>query len=106
MLARTFSPPALTWPRLRALVACALVAGLVGAGCSPNRLRRSLKTVGEVSTVDRRSPYLKVHAKDGELYVLSEWRIDEAGRQISGRGERLNLAREIDRQRSAHRLAR
>jgi hypothetical protein len=87
-------PPTLTWPRLRALVACALVAGLVGAGCSPNRLRRSLKTVGEVATVDRRSPYLKVHARDGELYVLSEWQIDEAGRQISGRGERLNLARE------------
>ena len=84
----------MTWPRPSALVACALVAGLIGGGCSPNRLERSLKTAGEVSTVDRRSPYLKVHAKDGALYVLSEWRIDEAGRQISGRGERLNLARE------------
>jgi hypothetical protein len=95
VLKSAFLAPALAWPRPRALVACALVAGLIGGGCSPSRLKRSLKTVGEISTVDRRSPFLKVHAKDGELYVLSEWHIDEGGRQISGRGERLNPAREI-----------
>jgi hypothetical protein len=91
---RSFSLPNLTWFRPRALVACALVAGLIVGACASTRLKRSLKTVGEVQTVDRRSAYLKVHAKDGQLYVLSEWRVDEAAREISGRGERLSLARE------------
>ena len=79
---------------VRALVVLVIVGGLLAAGCAATRLKRSLHSVAEVQTLDRRSPYLKVHAKDGQLYVLSEWRVDEAARLISGRGERLSLARE------------
>ena len=84
-----------SWSGVRALAVAALVAGLLANGCAAKRLTRSLITPGEVQTLDRRSAYLKVHAKDGQLYVLSEWRADETARQISGRGDRLNLAREI-----------
>jgi hypothetical protein len=84
-----------SWSGVCAPVVAALVAGLLANGCAATRLTRSLITPGEVQTLDRRSAYLKVHAKDGQLYVLSEWRADETARQISGRGDRLNLAREI-----------
>ena len=83
-----------SWSGVRALALAALVAGLLANGCAAKKLTRSLITPGEVQTLDRRSAYLKVHAKDGQLYVLSEWRADETARQISGRGDRLNLARE------------
>ena len=81
-------------PGVRALIVTALVAAMLAGGCATTRLRRTLNGVADVQTLDRRSAYLKVHAKDGQLYILSDWRVDEAARQISGRGERLNVARE------------
>ena len=91
-MARSIDSPG--FHRFRALVVLALAGGLLAGGCGATRLRRSLHSVADVQTLDRRSAYLKVHAKDGQLYVLSEWSVDEAARQISGLGERLSLARE------------
>jgi hypothetical protein len=76
------------------LLSGALALELFTAACAETRLHRALKTPSQASTLDHRSPYLKVHLKDGQLYVLSEWRVDEAIRQVSGNGERFNLARE------------
>jgi hypothetical protein len=78
----------------RVLIVTALVGALLAGGCATTRLKRTLTSVADVQTLDRRSAYLKVHARDGQLYILSDWRVDEGARQISGRGERLNLARE------------
>ena len=72
-------------------LALSLAAGV--GGCTAGRLQRSLKPPEQAKTVDQRSPYLKVHMKDGELYVLSNWRIDESARQVVGEGERLGLER-------------
>ncbi len=102
---RSLSNSRRSWSGVRALAVATLVAGLLANGCAGTRLTRSLTTPGELQTLDRRTAYLKVHAKDGQLYVLSQWRADETARQISGRGDRLNLAREVPN-RSVHRLAR
>src|SRR6266571_2568880 len=66
----------------------------LGAGCG-GRLRRTLKPSEQSQALDRRSPFLKVHARDGGLYVLSEWRVDEAERLVSGRGEQRGPNREV-----------
>ncbi len=39
-----------------------------------------------VNTVDRQAPFLKVHMRDGSLYVLSPWGVDETARSLSGTG--------------------
>ncbi len=83
--------------RSAALRALSLIlAGSIafGPACA-GRLRRTLKPPEEAQALDHRSPYLKVHARDGGLYVLSEWRVDEAERLVSGRGEQLAPNREV-----------
>src|SRR5712692_1802805 len=66
----------------------------LGAGCG-GRLRRTLKPPEQSQALDHRSPYLKVHARDGGLYLLSEWRVDEAERVVSGQGEQRGPNREV-----------
>lgn len=82
--------------RLKGNSAVALTATLClfTAACTAKRMTRTLTSPMEMQTLDRRSAYLKVHARDGEVYVLSDWRVDEAAREISGRGQRMNVARD------------
>lgn len=42
-----------------------------------------------LATVDHESPYLKVHMRDGGLYVLADWTVVEAQREVVGRGDKL-----------------
>ena len=72
-----------------------VLASTFTAGCYEIRLARTLKTPDQIKTLDRRSPYLKVHMKDGDLYVLSNWRVDDDAREVSGDGERFGISREI-----------
>ena len=76
------------------VVVLALASSLFAAGCLETRLDRALKAPDQIQTLDHRSPYLKVHMKDGGLYLLSKWQVDGATQQVSGEGDRLGLARE------------
>ena len=40
-------------------------------------------------------PYLKLHMKNGELYVLSDWMINKDANEVTGSGSHQNLNREI-----------
>ena len=60
--------------------------------------------VRDVTTVDHRSPFLKVHMRNGDLFVLSEWRADEQRRRVTGKGEQLGADRTVIR-RGAHDVA-
>ena len=88
-------PPA---PRARlirlAFAVLALASALLAAACIETRLNRALKTPDQTQTLDHRSAYLKMHMKDGQLYLLSKWRVDDAAREVSGEGERFGFARE------------
>jgi hypothetical protein len=77
-----------------AFVVLALALALLAAACIETRLNRALTTPDQIQTLDHRSAYLKVHMKDGQLYLLSKWQVDDATRQVSGEGERFGLARE------------
>ena len=79
--------------RVGVVVLAALCAGSIAA-CTATRLTRTLKGPAEVGTLDRRSPYLKVHARNGHLYVLTAWTVEESSGTISGDGEHLDVARQ------------
>lgn len=51
----------------------------------------------QLTTVDREAAFLKVHMKNGDLFVLSEWRADEQHRRVTGRGEQLGADRVVVR---------
>jgi hypothetical protein len=75
----------------RRLRLVALATSVVAASACVQRLDR--KQGPTLHSIDRRAPYLKVHMRDGMLYVLSTWRADDLNRRIVGDGERLGIGR-------------
>jgi hypothetical protein len=71
-----------------------LAAVLVLACASRPQNIRTL-TPPDGQGLDGRAPYLKVHLKDGRLYVLSDWRVDEQSRTVTGTGEVLGPDRRV-----------
>lgn len=64
----------------------AVVALAVATGC-PSRLER--KVGPTLASVDGGARYLKCHMKNGDLYVLHDWTIDEPNQAVYGVGEKL-----------------
>lgn len=75
-----------------ARVAIALVAA---ATACVHHIERTVAP--DLTTVDHKAAFLKVHMKSGELYVLSEWRADELNRRVAGRGDLLGIDRAVVR---------
>ncbi len=40
----------------------------------------------QVAKISDKPPFLKVHMKDGGLYILKSWEIDEENKTIRGKG--------------------
>lgn len=76
-------------------VAIAVILALAWSGCA-RRVQRVVSA--DLQTVDLKAPYLKCHMKDGGLYVLSGWKIDEAGKAITGAGEYFGTDRSVESQ--------
>src|SRR6185503_10722422 len=62
-------------------------------GC-PHRLER--KVGPTLQTVDMEAPYLKCHMKNGDMYVLTAWHIDEGNKSIVGAGELHGTDRRVE----------
>lgn len=75
---------------LRAPVVCLVVLLLGLQSCSVKVQKRMLVQPREYATLDRKSPFLKAHIKNGDLLVLSDWSVDKAGTEVSGTGQRFN----------------
>ena len=71
-----------------------VLSGILAAGCV-QRLQRTTAGPGALQTVDRRAPFLKVHMRDGTLYVLSPWTTDESQRLVSGTGIHYGVERKV-----------
>ena len=76
-------------------VALALAVGLTALSGCPKKLERSLVAPEQAHTLDHDSPYLKVHMRDGGLYVLTEWSVDEGRRLVTGAGDRFDARRAV-----------
>ena len=78
------------------LIAGSLVVATVVAGCSKvKKQERRLTDPAQVTTIDRKSPFIKAHMRDGTVYVLSPWSYDALARAVSGEGERLDVNRSV-----------
>jgi hypothetical protein len=71
-----------------------LCGALALAGC-PQRIER--KVGRRLETVDLKAPFLKAHMKNGDVFVLERWQIDEAKRAITGPGEQYGPDRSLIR---------
>lgn len=80
------APGARASPTSPARLAAWALASLLLAGCSTNKLERHTVPPERVATIDGRAPFLKVHLKDGRLYSLSSWTIDEREKVVRGTG--------------------
>lgn len=74
------------------LVFFAIVVFLL-SGCTPSKVVRQLNNP-ESFKADSKQKFLKVHTKDGSLYLLDFWSIDSITRVIYGTGEYLNYKRD------------
>lgn len=78
--------------RVFPIVVLCLVA--VALGCA-KRVRRQVAPAAQLETLDGNAPFLKAHMQDGALYVLSEWSVDSADRQVRGEGRRYEADRRL-----------
>jgi hypothetical protein len=67
---------------------------VISAACS-QRVERTLTTPDRAASLDEESFYLKAHMHTGDLYVLSDWKIDEARRLVIGVGEHYDSGRAL-----------
>jgi hypothetical protein len=78
----------------RTWLAFGVVSALAVAGCV-HRLQRTSTAPDASATLDRKSPFLKAHLRDGALLVLSQWAVDDSARLVSGMGTRYDAKRAI-----------
>lgn len=71
-----------------------LAATLVVPACA-QRVHRATVAPTALATVDLKAAFLKVHMKDGSLYVLSAWQAHDSSRVVTGTGRRYALDRAI-----------
>lgn len=74
-------------------VVSVLVMSLALSYCTTQRVSRELIEVEKAKTIN--AHYLKVHLKDGFLYVLNEWQINEPAKTITGTGKYYDFNRKL-----------
>ena len=65
--------------RTRHLVHASLLVVVFLVGCA-KRMQREATAPGQVETLDHKAPYLKIHTRRGEVYVLSPWTSVRSGK--------------------------
>lgn len=67
---------------------------MLPASCA-ERLERTLVKPTAAATLDKKSPYLKIHMKSGELYVLTQWSMSPDQTVVTGMGEHFDWQRNV-----------
>jgi hypothetical protein len=80
--------------RLRYLALASLLAGALPIGCA-KQMQREIVQPDRVETLDRKAPYLKVHTRGGEVYVLSPWTHRPGDTAVTGTGRLLDINRNV-----------
>ncbi|MCJ7554814.1 MAG: hypothetical protein MUO34_13140 [Ignavibacteriaceae bacterium] len=65
-------------------------------GCSANRIERLTGSPEKVGVIppSKDFPYLKLHLKNGEVYVFNDWELKKDENLISGKGNHLDINRQ------------
>ena len=83
-----------------AVIAAAIVVALSSTSCI-QKVRHKISA--SLQTVDKQAPFLKVHMRNGDVYVLQKWKLEGAG-NLTGYGELQGVDRR-PRDPTAHRIA-
>jgi len=67
---------------------------LLTAGCM-HRLQRRVVPPEASATLDRQSPFLKAHLRDGGLLVMRQWSVNDSARLVTGAGTRYDAQRTV-----------
>ncbi|HUF67162.1 MAG TPA: hypothetical protein VMM79_00825 [Longimicrobiales bacterium] len=67
------------------LAICTTILVVVAAGCA-HKLTRGMVMPADIATLDGGSRFLKAHMASGNVYVLADWRVDDATSTIVGTG--------------------
>ena len=67
---------------------------IIISGCRPTKIIRNIEKP-ENYVKGYKDDFLKIHMKDGSLYVLDSWKIKNLSRLISGTGKYYNYKRDI-----------
>lgn len=68
---------------------------LIFSNCVDYRtVKRQITPADSYKTLDTRSPFLKAHMRNGQVYVLSEWSVDSAELFVQGQGALLTVDRD------------
>jgi hypothetical protein len=65
------------------------------AGCTTKSQERTLVAPAAIGTLDHRSPWLKIHMRNGDVYVLHAWRTDSVPGTVTGDGQLLDANRVV-----------
>lgn len=82
----------------RPLVSVVGILLVMCSGCSLKVQEKALHQPYDLAHqegLDGKSPWLKAHLPDGGLYLLSNWQVDDSGRQITGQGTLLDVRRDL-----------
>ena len=66
--------------------------------CSTTRWHSRIYEPSQYKEIDTAAPFLKCHTKTGEVYVLSDWKIQEEQKLISGQGSFYDVNRNLVKQ--------
>jgi len=69
------------------------IVGFILQGCMPSRMVRQFNEPENYMTSSK-NKFLKVHIKDGSLYLLNDWSIDTVTEIITGTGDYYNFRRD------------
>ncbi len=68
---------------------------LIFSNCVDYRtVKRQMTPADSYKTLDTRSPFLKAHMRNGQVYVLSEWSVDSEELFVRGQGALLTVDRD------------
>lgn len=66
---------------------------MVANGCGgPKKNTREIINPGAKTTLDNRSPFLKIHLRNGRAYILSEWTVTDK-KILTGKGQLFDINR-------------
>jgi hypothetical protein len=65
------------------------------ASCSTTLYSAKFRQPQHHAQLDRKDPFLKVHTTEGEVFVLSDWEIDEKEKRVEGAGIHYDVNRKV-----------
>ncbi len=74
-----------------------LLLALIYLSCSQSRIERTTIPTSQIKKINHNEdfPFIKLHMRDGEAYILSNWEVENKNKLIKGNGKHLDINRTV-----------